>query len=81
MSGPNSSYDPVQVTPLGEEQVFAMRDAALAAIAATATAARAGGSWLSVAERGSILGVRVMVWCYRLAGQRFCQFVMLPVVL
>jgi phenylalanyl-tRNA synthetase alpha chain len=33
MSGPNSSYDPVQVTPLGEEQVFAMRDAALAAIA------------------------------------------------
>ena len=36
MSGPNSSYDPVQVTPLGEEQVFAMRDAALAAIAAAA---------------------------------------------
>lgn len=34
MSGPNSSYDPVQVTPLEEEQVFAMRDAALAAIAA-----------------------------------------------
>jgi phenylalanyl-tRNA synthetase alpha chain len=32
MSGPNSSYDPVQVTPLGEEQVFAMRDAALQAI-------------------------------------------------
>jgi phenylalanyl-tRNA synthetase alpha chain len=37
MSGPNSSYDPVQVTPLGEEQVFAMRDEALAAIAAAAT--------------------------------------------
>src|SRR4051794_20980651 len=36
MSGPNSSYDPVQVTPLGEEQVFAMRDAALAAIGAAA---------------------------------------------
>ncbi len=36
MSGPNSSYDPVQVTPLGEEQVFAMRDAALAAIEAAA---------------------------------------------
>jgi phenylalanyl-tRNA synthetase alpha chain len=34
VSGPNSSYDPVQVTALGEEQVFAMRDAALAAIAA-----------------------------------------------
>ncbi|RNL79255.1 phenylalanine--tRNA ligase subunit alpha [Nocardioides marmorisolisilvae] len=36
MSGPNSSYDPVQVTPLGEEQVFAMRDEALAAIEAAA---------------------------------------------
>ncbi|HET7682176.1 MAG TPA: phenylalanine--tRNA ligase subunit alpha, partial [Marmoricola sp.] len=35
MSGPNSDYDPVQVTPLGEEQVLAMRDAALAAIART----------------------------------------------
>src|SRR5690348_17052793 len=34
MSGPNSSFDPVQVSPLGEEQVFAMRDEALAAIAA-----------------------------------------------
>jgi phenylalanyl-tRNA synthetase alpha chain len=30
----SGSYDPVQVTPLGEEQVFAMRDAALAAIEA-----------------------------------------------
>ena len=36
MSGPNSSYDPVQVTPLGQEQVFAMRDQALAAIAGAA---------------------------------------------
>lgn len=34
MSGPNTDYDPVQVTPLEEEQVFAMRDAALAAIEA-----------------------------------------------
>ncbi|HEX4190062.1 MAG TPA: phenylalanine--tRNA ligase subunit alpha [Marmoricola sp.] len=34
MSAPNNSFDPVQVTPLGEEQVFAMRDEALAAIAA-----------------------------------------------
>ncbi|HET9500713.1 MAG TPA: phenylalanine--tRNA ligase subunit alpha [Marmoricola sp.] len=32
MSGPNTDYDPVQVTPLGEEQVLAMCDAALAAI-------------------------------------------------
>jgi phenylalanyl-tRNA synthetase alpha chain len=33
MSGPNSEYDPVQVTPLDEEHVDAMREAALAAIA------------------------------------------------
>ena len=34
MSGPNSEYDPVQVTPLDEEHVSAMRADALAAIAA-----------------------------------------------
>ena len=34
MSGPNSDYDPVEVTPLQAEQVAAMRDEALAAIAA-----------------------------------------------
>src|SRR6476660_6754220 len=34
MSGPNSEYDPVQVTPLDEEHVEAMRSEALAAIAA-----------------------------------------------
>src|SRR4051812_4731362 len=34
MSGPNSEYDPVQVTPLDEEHVAAMRHEALAAIAA-----------------------------------------------
>jgi phenylalanyl-tRNA synthetase alpha chain len=33
MSGPNTDYDPVQVTPLDAENVAAMRDAALAAIA------------------------------------------------
>ena len=33
MSGPNSEYDPVQVTPLDEEHVDAMREQALAAIA------------------------------------------------
>lgn len=32
MSGPNSEYDPVQVTPLGEEQVEQMRREALAAV-------------------------------------------------
>jgi phenylalanyl-tRNA synthetase alpha chain len=34
MSGPNSNYDPVEVTPLKAEQVDAMREDALAAIAA-----------------------------------------------
>src|SRR5881392_1023191 len=33
MSGPNSNYDPVEVTPLKAEEVEAMRDDALAAIA------------------------------------------------
>jgi phenylalanyl-tRNA synthetase alpha chain len=34
MSGPNTDYDPVEVTPLKSEEVEAARDAALAAIAA-----------------------------------------------
>ena len=34
MSGPNTDYDPVEVTPLKADEVDAMRDAALAAIAA-----------------------------------------------
>ena len=34
MSGPNTDYDPVEVTPLKAEQVEEMREAALAAIAA-----------------------------------------------
>ncbi|GAB2756109.1 phenylalanine--tRNA ligase subunit alpha [Nocardioides pakistanensis] len=33
MSGPNTDYDPVEVTPLRADEVDAMRDAALAAIA------------------------------------------------
>jgi phenylalanyl-tRNA synthetase alpha chain len=37
MSGPNSEYDPVQVTPLDEEHVTAMRAAALAAVGAATT--------------------------------------------
>lgn len=36
MSGPNSEYDPVEVTSLKSEEVEAMRDAALAAIAGAA---------------------------------------------
>lgn len=34
MSGPNSEYDPVEVTPLKADEVAAMREAALAAVAA-----------------------------------------------
>jgi phenylalanyl-tRNA synthetase alpha chain len=34
MSGPNTEYDPVQVTPLGEDAIEEMRTAALAAITA-----------------------------------------------
>jgi phenylalanyl-tRNA synthetase alpha chain len=34
MSGPNSQYDPVEVTPLKADEVDAMRDAALAAVGA-----------------------------------------------
>ncbi|MDP3892207.1 phenylalanine--tRNA ligase subunit alpha [Nocardioides sp.] len=33
MSGPNSEYDPVEVTPLRADEVEAMRDAAIAAVA------------------------------------------------
>jgi phenylalanyl-tRNA synthetase alpha chain len=36
MSGPNTDYDPVEVTPLKADEVDAMRDAALTAIAAAA---------------------------------------------
>jgi len=36
MSGPNTDYDPVEVTPLKAEEVEAMRDAALTAIAGAA---------------------------------------------
>ena len=36
MSGPNTDYDPVEVTPLKAEEVEAMREAALAAIAEAA---------------------------------------------
>jgi phenylalanyl-tRNA synthetase alpha chain len=36
MSGPNTDYDPVEVTPLKPEEVDAMREAALAAIAEAA---------------------------------------------
>ena len=40
MSGPNSEYDPVEVTPLKADEVEAMREAALAAIARRPTSTR-----------------------------------------
>ena len=39
MSGPNTNYDPVQVTTLGAESVQAMVDEAVAAVAAAGTLA------------------------------------------
>ena len=36
MSGPNTDYDPVEVTPLRADEVEAARDAALEAIAGAA---------------------------------------------
>src|SRR5262245_5064389 len=48
----------------------------------TSTATRAGtGSWLSVTERGSVLGMRFVVWCYHRLGRRFCRVLIMPVVL
>ena len=47
----------------------------------TEAVAPRAGSWTSVAERGSILGMRFVVWCYRRLGRRFCQWLILPAVL
>ncbi len=45
------------------------------------TTAPGAGSWVSVAERGSVLGMRFVVWCYRVLGRRFCQLLIRPIVL
>jgi phenylalanyl-tRNA synthetase alpha chain len=55
MSGPNTSYDPVQVTPLNPESVEAMVADALAAFAAATTAAELKQARLAhAAERSPI---------------------------
>lgn len=36
--------------------------------------------WLSAAERGTVLGMRFIVWCYRVLGRRLCAYVIVPVV-
>lgn len=37
-------------------------------------------SWDALRERGSLLGLRVLVWLYRLLGRRACSLLVLPVV-
>ncbi len=37
-------------------------------------------AWAAVAERGSILGMRITVWFYRAFGRRLCAWFILPVV-
>jgi predicted LPLAT superfamily acyltransferase len=40
----------------------------------------AGTGWLSVAERGSLLGMYFIVWCHRIFGRRLCAWLIVPVV-
>jgi predicted LPLAT superfamily acyltransferase len=47
----------------------------------TTTMLRGPNPWLFAAERGSVLGMRFVVWCYRFFGRRLCECIVLPVVL
>jgi predicted LPLAT superfamily acyltransferase len=40
----------------------------------------AGTGWLSVGERGSLLGMYFIVACHRLLGRRLCAYLIVPVV-
>jgi len=40
----------------------------------------AGAGWLSVAERGSLLGMYFIVACHRILGRRLCAYLIVPVV-
>lgn len=40
----------------------------------------AGTRWLTVAERGSLLGMNFIVWCHRWLGRRLCAYLIVPVV-
>jgi predicted LPLAT superfamily acyltransferase len=40
----------------------------------------AGATWLSASERGSLLGIRITVWFYRLFGRRLSSLFILPIV-
>ena len=39
-----------------------------------------GTGWLTVAERGSLLGMYFVVWCSRIFGRRICAYLIVPVV-
>jgi predicted LPLAT superfamily acyltransferase len=41
---------------------------------------KAGTAWLSMGERGSVLGIRLILLCYRILGRRACSYLLLPVV-
>lgn len=41
---------------------------------------KAGPAWLSVAERGSLLGMHFIVLCYRVLGRRVCSYLLVPIV-
>jgi predicted LPLAT superfamily acyltransferase len=36
--------------------------------------------WLTMAERGSIVGMRFIVWCYRFFGRGLCQLLLAPII-
>lgn len=36
--------------------------------------------WRTIAERGSIVGMRFIVWCYRLFGRGLCQLLLVPII-
>ena len=45
------------------------------------SASRSSTHWASLDERGMLLGVQFLGFCYRVLGRRFCSWVMAPVVL
>jgi predicted LPLAT superfamily acyltransferase len=36
--------------------------------------------WVSMEERGALIGLFILAWCYRLAGKRFCLILGMPIV-
>ena len=52
----------------------------LPGILAKRWAARRGKHWSRIAERGSVLGLRIVFTCYRLFGERAARLLLYPVV-